>query len=162
MTLQGKSYYEITDIDILQLRDYFEIDPFLSNGTLIRRIQVNFNLSGDVRLPYVLLVLPDLTQLNGNWNLEIVISTTGSKLEQTITVASYNYVDNNLPEQIYSLPTGYAVALNGISDNNYSGGLAVFRPIDFQISTNANDVQTLSEQPINFTFNQVEQQNELL
>ena len=75
ITLQGKSYYEITELDPEE--EGYTINPFNSDGTLIPRIQVNFNLND---LGQQIFTLPSLGELNGNWNIEIIISVSISDL----------------------------------------------------------------------------------
>lgn len=129
-TLQGQSYYEITDEAILSSDgEGFEINPFNANGTIISRIQVNFVLTAGLRLPNPLLTLPNLSLLKGNWNIEIIISSDGSERGISLPIYSSNYVDRFTPELTYGLDTPTAVALTGLSPNNYAGGVGILRPL---------------------------------
>lgn len=125
ITLQGKSYYEISEIDPEE--EGYTINPFNSDGTLIPRIQVNFNLN-DLQQIFT---LPSLGELNGNWNIEIIISVSISDLidRSKVTIVTQGYV-NGLLDGISSLSYGQSVSFRGTSPTSYIA-TGVFRPERF-------------------------------
>jgi hypothetical protein len=126
ITLQGKSYYEITELDPDE--EGYTINPFNSDGTLIPRIQVNFNLND---LGQQIFTLPSLGELNGNWNIEIIISVSISDLifRGKVTIVTQGYV-NGLLNGISSLSNGQSVSFRGTSLTSYIA-TGVFRPENF-------------------------------
>ena len=125
ITLQGKSYYEITELDPEE--EGYTINPFNSDGTLIPRIQVNFNLN-DLQQIFT---LPSLGELNGNWNIEIIISVSISDLidRGKVTIVTQGYV-NGLLDGTSSLSNGQSVSFRGTSPTSYIA-TGVFRPERF-------------------------------
>lgn len=123
ITLQGKSYYEITELD--PEREGYTINPFNADGTLIPRIQVNFRIEG-----IEIFTLPSLDSLNGNWNIEIIVSVSipETPFKGGVRIVTQGFVNNSFGSTS-SLGYGQSVSFKGASPTSYIA-TGVFNPSD--------------------------------
>lgn len=107
-TLSGKSYYEIIDPEFL-----FFVNPILPDGTLCRQIYVVFkNVNPDLGLQ-----LPDLANLGGQFNFELIIV---NKAEVDLRIFTPDQLVNGIPQENFIVGKLSSVTLNGNSENSYT------------------------------------------
>lgn len=123
LVLQGKTYYEITETD--PEGEGYTIDPVNSDGTISLKIQVNFNHGSGVNQ----FTLPSLEKLNGNWNIEIIVSCSLPEFAKKggVNIAFREFINDNQGGTTF-LQWGQSVSFVGASPTSYIAS-GCFNPV---------------------------------